>query len=199
MRNQKGFTLLELLVVVLILSLLATMVVGMYLNQMNKARIAVAQGTIREIEHGALRYQLDLGVFPPSLSLNPAIVSGGGCGFVYEALVHSVGGTSQNPSDSRWTGPYISVENVNLDQSGGDGNVQILDPWRTPYRFVRKNDYAASGTPLPSGSPYIGETWYNPQTVQVVSYGADGLPGNAGLGTFPNNLGEGDDVTNFGL
>ncbi|MCX7718353.1 MAG: prepilin-type N-terminal cleavage/methylation domain-containing protein [Candidatus Sumerlaeaceae bacterium] len=200
MKGNKAFTLIELLVVVLILMLLATIAVGLYIREMERARYAVAKSTISEIERAAARYALDMSAYPPSLSLNPSLnssvaASGGGCGYAEEALLHSIGGSSTAPSDPRWGGPYLTIKNEMLDTTGGPGDVQILDPWKQPYRFVRRNDYANFGTRLPAGHPYQAtETWYNPSTVQIISRGPNGV-----TLSDPNFGRDIDDVSNFGL
>lgn len=200
MKAHRAFTLIELLVVVLILLLLATIAVGLYIRELERARYAVAKSTISEIERASARYALDMSQYPPSLSANPSATqtiadSGGGSGYVEEALLHSIGGSSTAPSDPRWGGPYMTIKNEMLDTSLSRGDVQILDPWRQPYRFVRRNDYSTIGTQLPSGHPYQAtETWFNPQTVQIISRGPNSV-------TFadPNFGLESDDVNNFGL
>jgi general secretion pathway protein G len=210
MNRYKAVTLLELLVVVLILGLLSTIAVGVFTSQVERARVSAARSTISSIELAVSRYEIDLGAFPPSGS-NDGLTLATGCGYLEWALLHSIGGSSQAPSDPRWQGPYMNVKKellgnmsgVSLEEINGPvpspGQVQILDPWRSPYRYIRygpaPDDYGSrGGTRLPGGHPFAAtETFYNPSTVQIVSYGMDNVTladPSIGRGT--------DDITNFG-
>lgn len=214
--KRKAFTLVELLAVCLILGLLATVAVGVYTNQVERARIAAARQTISELEMAANRYQVDVGTYPPSGSGTLPFASNApavGCGYLELALIHSMSGNSQSPNTPLWKGPYISIQNQYLGDSNGNnfamnpllpgltpGQVQIIDPWGKPYRYVRygpsPDDYATmGGTKLPTGHPFAAtEVYYNPNTFQIVSDGNDGVtPAPPNVGT------DSDDVTNFGL
>src|SRR5690349_494171 len=63
---KKGFSMIELLVVILILGLLATLAVGLFSKQVEKARYAKARTTIAALELAINRYQIDVGTYPPS-------------------------------------------------------------------------------------------------------------------------------------
>ena len=58
MKNKKGFTLLELIVVVLIIGILAGIALPQYRNAVRKARLAEAQITLRTIVDATDRYFL---------------------------------------------------------------------------------------------------------------------------------------------
>lgn len=219
---KRAFTLLELLVVVLILGLLSTIAVGVYVRQVERARIAAAKSTISAIELAVERYQIDTGDYPPSGSgplpyTGPATFEGNG--YLQAALMTSLSGSSSAPLSPRWQGPYLTVKNEILGDINGyrlddpnspatgvqRGELQILDPWQSPYRYVRSrsqvnaadtDQYAFNGgTVLPTAHPFATtETFYNANTFQVVSKGPNGVTGGTNL------VGrESDDVTNFGM
>jgi general secretion pathway protein G len=63
-----GFTLLETLTAVAIIGILAAIAIPSFLNQKDKAKIAVAISDIKNIEQKIAEYQDGHGVFPPSLA-----------------------------------------------------------------------------------------------------------------------------------
>lgn len=83
-----GFTLLELLVVVVIIGLLAGLVAPKYFDQVGKSNTKIAQAQIASLEKALDQYRLDVGAYPTSeLGLNALFVK---------------------PHDlERWQGPYL--------------------------------------------------------------------------------------------
>jgi prepilin-type N-terminal cleavage/methylation domain-containing protein len=204
-----GVTLLELVVVLLILSILSSIAITVYTGHVRRAQFAAAKVTIKELELNVHRYEIDLGVFPPSSSgtafgttaINPTKPTIGD-GYLTLALLHSMSGNATRPASVRWQGPYMSVDQGKLGDLSGSAissataapMVCILDPWSRPYYYTRCSDYATFSATKQADSPFAtaGETYYNPSTFQIYSLGPDGvtLPApNKGLG--------GDDVNNF--
>jgi general secretion pathway protein G len=97
-RPVAGFTLLELLVVVLIIGLLAGFVAPRYFGQVGKSEINVAKAQIDALEKALDQYRLDTGHYPATE-----------LGLV--ALV-------QRPqNEPKWSGPYLRKD-VPLDPWG---------------------------------------------------------------------------------
>lgn len=86
--HQRGFTLLELLVVLAILGLLAAVVGPNVLNQLGGAKSKTAAVQISEIEQAVELFKLDVGRFPSNAE-------------GLKALVERPGGVSG------WNGPYL--------------------------------------------------------------------------------------------
>ena len=105
-KQQRGFTLIEIMVVVVILGILASVVVPRIMDNPDKARVAKAKQDIRAIESALDIYKLDNFTYP-------------GTEQGLEALV-------QKPSDAaNWkTGGY--VKKLNKDPWGRD--YQYLSP-----------------------------------------------------------------------
>lgn len=98
-KSQKGFTLVELLVVLAILALLAGIVGPRVLNQLGGAKSDTARVQISDFEQALEMYKLDVGRFPTTEQ-------------GLEAL-------SQQPSDAPgWNGPYLKKKNVPVDPWG---------------------------------------------------------------------------------
>jgi general secretion pathway protein G len=62
--NNRGFTLIELMVVIAILSMLAVLVVPKIVGHSDDAKITDAQVQIRNLETALKMYKLDNGVYP---------------------------------------------------------------------------------------------------------------------------------------
>ena len=62
--NKAGFTLIELMVVIIILGLLAAIVMPRIVGETDKARYGAGQAQMRILEDALKRYKLDNGVFP---------------------------------------------------------------------------------------------------------------------------------------
>jgi general secretion pathway protein G len=64
MKNQKGFTLIEIMVVVIILGLLAGLVLPKILGREEEARLSSAKLQIKALENALDGYKLDNGLYP---------------------------------------------------------------------------------------------------------------------------------------
>jgi general secretion pathway protein G len=88
-RKQRGFTLLELLVVVAIIGLLAAYVGPKYFSQLGKSEQALAKAQIESFHRALASYRLDVGAFPSTQDGLAALL--------------------QKPAAAvKWNGPYLS-------------------------------------------------------------------------------------------
>ncbi|MGR9086978.1 MAG: type II secretion system major pseudopilin GspG [Gammaproteobacteria bacterium] len=95
-RKQAGFTLLELLVVLGIISMLAGLVGPKVMKHMGDAKTKAAKVQIAEIGQALEMYKLDMDRYPTSSQGLSALV--------------------ESPGDAkRWNGPYLSKSKVPLD------------------------------------------------------------------------------------
>lgn len=104
--RSRGFTLVELLVVLAILGMLAALVGPQVLNQLGGAKSKSAAIQIRDFEQALELYKLDVGRFPRS-------------GEGLQALV-------RQPSGARgWNGPYLKKNDVPDDPWGNSYEYRV--------------------------------------------------------------------------
>jgi general secretion pathway protein G len=122
-----GFTLIELIVVVIIIGLLAGLVLPQFIRQEEKAKINAARAQIELFATALDTFRLDVGRYPTTDE-------------GLQALRQKPGGLD------RWDGPYLRKD-------------LPLDPWGKPYIYRSPSAHG----------PY-----------EIVSHGADGVPGGDG-------------------
>jgi len=121
MRNRKGFTLIELMIVVAIIGILAAIAIPMYNANMNRARMQEAVDTLGAIKDEVCNVVSDVGAVPVALAFeypadgSPNILevlgvavpqstgSGGGRKWVYTTTIsganYNIVATAQAPAD----------------------------------------------------------------------------------------------------
>src|SRR5271170_1114043 len=120
--NQDGFTLIEIMVVILILGLLATIVVQSLRGAADKAKRTKAQADLAEIKTALDRYYLDNGYYPTTDQGLQALVSAPTSGRTPANYV-SGGYISRLPPDP-WGNAYFYKSDGNsyiLKSFGADG------------------------------------------------------------------------------
>lgn len=104
--SEKGFTLLEMLVVMVIIGLLAGLVGPRIFGKVDSSKVQTAQTQIKMLESSLSIMRLDVGQVPPQ-----------------EEGLQWLINPPQDPSlASLWKGPYI------------EGAIP-LDPWNNPYQY----------------------------------------------------------------
>jgi general secretion pathway protein G len=109
MENNKGFTLLEIIVVVFILSLLAAIVAPKIMGRTDDARIAEAKVQIKNFETALKLFKLDNGFYPSTEQGLSALVEQPGNGQIPQK--YREGGYLEQkriPADP-WSNPYVYI------------------------------------------------------------------------------------------
>ena len=131
-KNDQGFSFIEIMVVVVILGLLAGMIVPRYMGKTDEAKTIKAKVDIAAIETGLRMYKLDNGEYPTTEQGLRALV------------------------EKPVTEPIPLKYN---DRGYLEKNKTPTDPWGREYRDL---------------SPGVHDDY------DIISYGADGVPGGEG-------------------
>lgn len=112
LQRSGGFTLMEILIVVVIISILAVTVVPQFMDEPDRARVAQAKATIKNLETSLSLYKLDNFTYP---STSQGL----------EALVSKPSGS---PEAKNW-------------KPGGYINKLMDDPWGQPYQYLNPGNH----------------------------------------------------------
>lgn len=96
-RGRSGFTLIEIMLVVVIIGILAAIAVPNVSKNLKKAKINRAKADINAISTSLELYLMDVGTYPGSL----------------QGLVNSTG-------ESEWDGPYYKGQNSDFEDPWGN-------------------------------------------------------------------------------
>ena len=127
MHGQKGFTLIELMIVVVILGLLATIIMPKILGRPEQARRVKAKADIRSIQSALALFKTDTGRFPSTSEGLEALVNNPGIkGYNSDGYLDAV------PVDP-WGNKYIYMspgvhsKDYDLMSCGKDGEIGGVD------------------------------------------------------------------------
>jgi general secretion pathway protein G len=117
----RGFTLIELMIVIVILGLLATVVAPRVMNRPEQARRTKAMIEIRNIESALAAFALDTGSYPTTSQGLEALVTDPG------VKGYNTGGYLDKVPKDPWRNPYIYIspgvnsKDYDLESYGKDG------------------------------------------------------------------------------
>lgn len=140
--GNKGFTLLELLVVILIIGILVGLAIPFYAQLKNAAKISRCAEEIRGIEKAIFGYQADQGKLPPSLVEVGLDTLKDPWGNLYE--YHKIGETGWTPYSGHFTEPLNSDFDLFSTGANGVSNNSLLltsaDYWKSKDDVIRTGD-----------------------------------------------------------
>lgn len=139
MKRKKGFTLLELLVVLVILGLLAALIGPRVVGRLGKAKTDIARSQIALLETALDQFRLDVGRYPTT----------------EEGLRVLIEPPRDEEIRDRWQGPYLKKKKI------------PLDPWGHPYQYRSPGEhgeydlwsYGADGKPGGTGENADITSW----------------------------------------
>lgn len=125
-QNNRGFTLIEIMVVVVILGILAAFVVPKLLNRPDEARMTKAATDIKGIEQALGLFKLDNGFYPTTEQGLQALVSKPAIGRI--PAKYAEGGYLKKVPTDPWGSPYVYLApgahgDFDIISRGADGEV----------------------------------------------------------------------------
>ncbi len=140
-RKHKGFTLIEMLIVIVVIAILALIVIPRLLGAGRKAKEATLRGDLHQIRNAIQQFEADCGDYPAAivdLQTRPADGSNGG-----NSIQLDVNG---------WQGPYLRTP---------DGNLPA-DPFTTSsttWSYTATSGDVSSGSTLTAINGDAYSTW----------------------------------------
>ena len=126
-KSDSGFTLIELMIVIVIIGILATMLIPKIMNAPDDAKRTAAKADIKTIESALKLYRLDTGTYPTTEQ-------------GLEALIRK---PDMAPVPKKWRdGGYL------------DGTSVPKDPWGNPYYYTGSSSSGTSSTVGSAGRDY---------------------------------------------
>ena len=137
---RRGFTLIEILVVIVVIAILATLIAPNIFQHVGEAKTTTAKAQIENIGAALDAYRLDNGSYPTS----------------DQGLAALQTAPSSDPAPTNWRGPYLRKAVPN-------------DPWGRPYIYKSPGDanptgydlmtYGADGKPGGTGEDADITSW----------------------------------------
>lgn len=160
--RTQGFTLIELLVVIAVIGILAGMLLPVLGAARERANIAAARASIKNLAQALAEYDSDYNRYPPSVAT-----------YATSNLTIYLDGDPGNG------GPKKQYYEIKVDSVDGSNN--MLDPWARTYKYLenrkRLKDLGVSakpaditGTPDPTKPAKKGWSW---QSYDLWSEGPD--------------------------
>lgn len=110
-RKRKGFTLVELLVVIVLISMLAAFVAPKLFQYVGKSKRDLAKPKLAFVENAIERFAIDCGRYPDDS----------------EGLEALLVPPADIEEEGKWRGPYLKAS-------------QLLDPWKNPVIYVAEGE-----------------------------------------------------------
>ncbi len=157
-KKQYGFTLLELVVVVAVLGLIASMATEFVVYETNQQRYELTKERRNSIRTALANYYADCGEFPDHLNW-----------LLVKSNLDASKCDSTSAGNDKWAGPYI------LDVDFEYGIPVYRDGWGNASGAITSS--AAVAADMDFGWSYTPDNSVSPPTVELSTLGLNGRPG----------------------
>lgn len=124
--HEKGFTLIEIMIVVVIIGLLAALVAPRLLGRVEEARVTTAKTQIKQIEQALQMYRIDNGMYPTTEQGLDALIEPPSIEPIPRNY-HPQGYMERIPKDP-WGNDYVYLSPGNTDIYGRLREYEIISP-----------------------------------------------------------------------
>ncbi len=104
-RKSKGFTLIEMLIVIVVIAILALIVIPRLLGAGRKAKEATLKGDLHQLRNAIQQFEADCGDYPSSLD-----------DLQTQPAAGTTGGTGVELDVDGWQGPYLRTPDGDLPE-----------------------------------------------------------------------------------
>ncbi len=140
-RSRAGFTLIEMLIVIVVIAILALIVIPRLMGAGRKAKEAALRGDLHQIRNAIQQFEADCGDYPSAISqlmTQPAAGTTGGQGIALDL--------------TGWQGPYLRTPDDNMPK----------DPFTdssTTWSYTASTGHVQSGSTLTAINGEAYTTW----------------------------------------
>lgn len=187
-RRPNGFTLVELLVVIVIIAALASLGISGGLRALEKAKRTTSMAAARGIESAVNNFFSEYGSMPSDLTADTTLITNATAGATFLNMLVGVE-TTTTKLNTRGI-KFLSITEGKNDANGiiynADGTVKgMYDPWGGPYHVMLDLNYDEKVAPDTAAEAAIT---LNGRRVAVWSNGADNTTGVSGLGKAEDDV-----------
>jgi general secretion pathway protein G len=138
-RKHRGFTLIEMLIVIVVIAILALIVIPRLLGAGRKAKEATLRGDLHQLRNAIQQFEADCGDYPANIDQLQTVPSGGN------------GGTGIALDVAGWQGPYLRTPDGGLPK----------DPFTTAadWEYTGATGHVRSASTLTAINGEAYNTW----------------------------------------
>jgi type II secretion system protein G len=142
-RGNRGFTLIEMLIVICVIAILALIVIPRLLGAGRKAKESALAGDLHEIRDAIQQFQADLGDYPAALADVMAANAAG--------LSSTTGGSGLSLDTTNYNGPYLRTAGGTLPSDPFTGSAN--------WTYTKATGSVASASTLTALNGTAYNTW----------------------------------------